>query len=396
MAPPSESPKKSEAPDLKNITDNLSTLRKSTEAWSDKKMNEVRSAMKSGRDAITTASADALDGLRSELKLWEDVYSKPEVGEEFSKELRNQVGLTTTTILEKWKTMTVDFPATAKKGIGGMMEFVSKNFEYFQNTFAYKIAPFLEKFGSIQLPFFGDLQKQIAMATSFLGMDKVMLFSSMRSAEIDPVFNTKNPAEDTAALRVIMTNAKKVLQRDSAYTLKDVLNDATTNFKETLGKNGRKTFSLKELATFLENPHELEKIRTNVENAPKITPDTKAPETKDAPVTVAEVGGKLEVTRGEKKWTIETLQDGTMQCTSEGERRIWKLVQTVNNNETPFSIPKLNATQDGSALVINIPGMPYTFKKEQMQKLVDHLKSKESFSEFDFNGVKLPFILKTV
>lgn len=156
---------------------------------------------------------------------------------------------------------------TAKAKEESLLDTLGNKFEHMQNFLAYHLAPLVEMLQKLKIPIFGDMQANVDMFLSFLGMERTMLFGSLRKQKLDPVFHTEDPEKDTDSINKLVAMAKLAHSYNPEYNIKLFFNEASADFAKHLGPN-KKTFRLEELEEFART-QVLDKQITKAKEMPK-------------------------------------------------------------------------------------------------------------------------------
>lgn len=311
--PPGVETEKQQGPDHSSIveaaTNSLSAFRKSVveklgPAAIQNALTDATKAMEKTKDVALQKEAEVVKKLEEELDLLPKTIEElpnalgdlPENLKKTTVETANKLGTFGNAIKEKLKgayNTTVD-------SISDGIQYIFKQFEYWQNQFAYMLAPLIEMLSKMKLPFFGEIQSSAGGIMEYLGMHQMMLYGSFRKYHIDPVFNSENPSIDSDAIKEMKSMAETIKKEYPGFSERGFFDDAALQYKTNFLK-GRKTFKLAELVSY---------TRTSVFDKALETAKKEAEKMK-VPVTFALKDRKIEAMRNSDKLVIERKTDGS-------------------------------------------------------------------------------------
>ena len=362
---------------LESATKALKEIREGAPILATEKYEESKKAVKDNAkalkkafsgtaDKIKNATKESLADFQSEFEFWKNLKDNQKMREAFDEELGQQIEITTTSILAKWKSMTVMFDKGKKTVVDSLssgLDYVVQKLEGLYNSAAYALGPILESLSKINLPMFGNMQANIEMILGFLGANRVMVYASIRKQKIEPVFDQEKPENDSQAVEKIVAMAKEVNAVNKNYTLKGFFDAAALEFADHLKKKGRSTFKMDELVAFTKD-NVLEKEKKNAKELPTPSPE------KPAEVVLKTVDGKIEASGGGKSIKIARETDGKLTIEKDGKKEKWGIA--LEGMDVFMNVQTLEAPSDNSVKMkvktpdLSVIGIPPTEKEHTL------------------------------
>lgn len=287
------------------------------------------------------------------------------------------------------------FADTATKGLDKALEI----YEKFTTFLSYHLAPVLEKLQGIKGL---GMESTIESALGFLGLEKTILFKSVRKAGLIPEFE-KNSKLDNEAITAMIAKSKEVMAANpqTSYGPQKFFEAATQQYAAKHA--GQKNFKLADLAAFATSQEFLNSQSAEAKKMPVAAPAA-APAAPAGSPAAAEVvklsplaAGVLTAEFAGKKHSLKcehgkVTVDGT---------KTWKLVAPQTGllslvaSNVAVEIQELKPTADGllSIKTKSPKGIKEgTLPQETIQKLLKHIADGTTY-DFSFEGTNLSFMI---
>ncbi len=269
-------------------------------------------------------------------------------------------------------------------------------YEKFTTFLSYHLAPVLEKLQNIKGL---GMESTIESALGFLGLEKTILFKSVRKAGLIPEFE-KNSKLDNEAITAMIAKSKEVMAANpqTSYGPQKFFEAATQQYAAKHA--GQKNFKLADLAAFATSQEFLDSQSAEAKKMPAAP--AAAPAAPAGSPAAAEVvklsplaAGVLTAEYAGKKLSLKC-EDGRV--TVDGTKK-WKLVSPQTGflsimGEVPVEIQELKPTAEGLlAIKTKSPNgvKEGTLPQETIQKLLKHIADGTRY-EFTFEGYNLAFM----
>lgn len=269
-------------------------------------------------------------------------------------------------------------PPTFMDNVGSFFEGAGEKWSQFMTKASYYFAPIIEALSKLKIPGMESIHSYIDVAMGFLGMQRVMLFGSLKKQKIDPVFNTENPQKDEESIEELTKMADELHAINPSYTLKGFYDSLAIQYANQIKKKGQATFKLEDLVGFARN-NVLDGERKYVRDLPK----TETPKTPEQPtdVTLTPNGeNTVDIQQGSKKKLQLKNKDGALIVND----KKWE----VSVAGKSYKIDKLE--EKNGALTITVNGMNASLDKTEISSLYEGLLSEKTFAMKKF-GMDIEF-----